>query len=211
MSISACSQSSSVNSLPDASDDKSELDMMEGDHTVMSNSSVILEQEHRINSLHLKCPVTQPYERHHWSNYFHNFVDSCLQKIPQDREMKKLLFQEAHNRTSGRSTGRRGGARLAEQEQGTEASVRIAEVAGNERRGMELRATGFCLALLWGCALAAMVPIGQCLSQAGYERVADARQACLPGFFKSEASESPCLECPEHTLLSDEGATPCQC
>ncbi|PIO34462.1 hypothetical protein AB205_0068330, partial [Aquarana catesbeiana] len=41
MSISASSQSSSVNSLPDASDDKSELEMMEGDHTVMSNSSVI--------------------------------------------------------------------------------------------------------------------------------------------------------------------------
>uniref|UniRef100_A0A8C4S834 non-specific serine/threonine protein kinase n=1 Tax=Erpetoichthys calabaricus TaxID=27687 RepID=A0A8C4S834_ERPCA len=41
MSISASSQSSSVNSLPDASDDKRELDMMEGDHTVMSNSSVI--------------------------------------------------------------------------------------------------------------------------------------------------------------------------
>ncbi|XP_012678445.1 serine/threonine-protein kinase TAO1 [Clupea harengus] len=41
MSISASSQSSSVNSLPDAADDKSELDMMEGDHTVMSNSSVI--------------------------------------------------------------------------------------------------------------------------------------------------------------------------
>ena len=41
MSISACSQSSSVNSLPDTSDDKSELDMMERDHTVMSNSSVI--------------------------------------------------------------------------------------------------------------------------------------------------------------------------
>lgn len=41
MSISASSQSSSVNSLPDAADDKSELDLMEGDHTVMSNSSVI--------------------------------------------------------------------------------------------------------------------------------------------------------------------------
>ncbi|XP_056139061.1 serine/threonine-protein kinase TAO1 [Lampris incognitus] len=47
MSISASSQSSSVNSLTDAGDDKSELDM-EGDHTVMSNSSVIhrkLEEE----------------------------------------------------------------------------------------------------------------------------------------------------------------------
>lgn len=41
MSISASSQSSSVNSLPDAADDKSDLDLMEGDHTVMSNSSVI--------------------------------------------------------------------------------------------------------------------------------------------------------------------------
>ena len=40
MSISASSQSSSVNSLTDAGDDKSEVDM-DGDHTVMSNSSVI--------------------------------------------------------------------------------------------------------------------------------------------------------------------------
>ncbi|XP_047450293.1 serine/threonine-protein kinase TAO1 [Mugil cephalus] len=40
MSISASSQSSSVNSLTDAGDDKSEADI-EGDRTVMSNSSVI--------------------------------------------------------------------------------------------------------------------------------------------------------------------------
>ncbi|KAM6933850.1 serine/threonine-protein kinase TAO1 isoform 1-T1 [Xenentodon cancila] len=40
MSISASSQSSSVNSLTDAGDDKSEVEM-DGDHTVMSNSSVI--------------------------------------------------------------------------------------------------------------------------------------------------------------------------
>ncbi|KAL6115963.1 taok1 [Pungitius sinensis] len=40
MSISASSQSSSVNSLTDAGDDKSEVEI-EGDHTVMSNSSVI--------------------------------------------------------------------------------------------------------------------------------------------------------------------------
>uniref|UniRef100_A0A3B3VY86 non-specific serine/threonine protein kinase n=1 Tax=Poecilia latipinna TaxID=48699 RepID=A0A3B3VY86_9TELE len=40
MSISASSQSSSVNSLPDAGEDKSEPDM-DGDGTVMSNSSVI--------------------------------------------------------------------------------------------------------------------------------------------------------------------------
>lgn len=56
-----------------------------------------------------------------------------------------------------------------------------------------------------------LVPIGQCLCQAGYEKVEDACQACSPGFFKSEASESPCLECPEHTLPSLEGATSCEC
>lgn len=56
-----------------------------------------------------------------------------------------------------------------------------------------------------------LVPIGQCLCQAGYEKVEDACQACSPGFFKSEASESPCLECPVHTVLSSEGATFCDC
>ncbi|KAF5922058.1 hypothetical protein HPG69_010509 [Diceros bicornis minor] len=35
--------------------------------------------------------------------------------------------------------------------------------------------------------------------------------ACSPGFFKTEASESPCLECPAHTLPSPEGATSCEC
>ncbi|XP_069431271.1 ephrin type-A receptor 2 isoform X1 [Ovis canadensis] len=56
-----------------------------------------------------------------------------------------------------------------------------------------------------------LVPIGQCLCQAGYEKVEDACQACSPGFFKPEASESPCLECPAHTLPSSEGATTCEC
>lgn len=39
--------------------------------------------------------------------------------------------------------------------------MRIAEIAESERRGMELRATGFCLALLWGCALAAAAAQGK--------------------------------------------------
>uniref|UniRef100_A0A667IQK0 Ephrin type-A receptor 2 n=1 Tax=Lynx canadensis TaxID=61383 RepID=A0A667IQK0_LYNCA len=56
-----------------------------------------------------------------------------------------------------------------------------------------------------------LVPIGQCLCQEGYEKVEDACQACSPGFFKSEVSESPCLKCPVHTLLSPEGATFCEC
>lgn len=59
MSISASSQSSSVNSLPDG-DDKSEVDM-EGDHTVMSNSSVI----------HLK-PVRSEYYYHYFLLIHHN-------------------------------------------------------------------------------------------------------------------------------------------
>lgn len=42
MSISASSQSSSVNSLADGSDDSGEMAMMqEGEHTVSSNSSVL--------------------------------------------------------------------------------------------------------------------------------------------------------------------------
>ena len=42
MSISASSQSSSVNSLADGSDDSGEMVMMgEGEHTVTSNSSVL--------------------------------------------------------------------------------------------------------------------------------------------------------------------------
>lgn len=56
-----------------------------------------------------------------------------------------------------------------------------------------------------------LVPIGQCLCQAGYEKAEDTCQACASGFFKSEASESPCLACPVHTLPSPEGATHCEC
>uniref|UniRef100_A0A673GZW8 non-specific serine/threonine protein kinase n=1 Tax=Sinocyclocheilus rhinocerous TaxID=307959 RepID=A0A673GZW8_9TELE len=60
MSISASSQSSSVNSIPDAADDKSDHDL-EKDHTVMSNSSVI----------HLK-PV-------------HTFMPSCITQIREEQ------------------------------------------------------------------------------------------------------------------------------
>ncbi|XP_007523775.1 ephrin type-A receptor 2 [Erinaceus europaeus] len=56
-----------------------------------------------------------------------------------------------------------------------------------------------------------LVPIGQCFCQAGYEKVEDACQACASGFFKYEVSESPCSECPAHTLPSEEGAAHCEC
>lgn len=48
-----------------------------------------------------------------------------------------------------------------EQERDVEASVRTAGIAGSEGCGMELRAAGFCLALLWGCALAAAAAQGK--------------------------------------------------
>lgn len=52
MSISASSQSSSVNSLADGSDDSGEMAMMqEGEHTVTSNSSVL--HKPLVSSCHL--------------------------------------------------------------------------------------------------------------------------------------------------------------
>ncbi|MEE6482265.1 hypothetical protein FKM82_013215 [Ascaphus truei] len=56
-----------------------------------------------------------------------------------------------------------------------------------------------------------LVPIGQCLCQAGYEKVGDKCQACQPGFFKADKSDSPCLPCPEHTEPSSEGSISCPC
>ncbi|XP_063798154.1 ephrin type-A receptor 2 [Pseudophryne corroboree] len=56
-----------------------------------------------------------------------------------------------------------------------------------------------------------LVLIGQCHCQAGYEKVGDSCQVCKPGFFKADASDSPCQQCPEHTELSSEGATSCPC
>lgn len=63
MSISASSQSSSVNSLTDAGDDKSEVDM-EGDHTVMSNSSVIHLKPVRSSGSTLTCNNIVLYSVH---------------------------------------------------------------------------------------------------------------------------------------------------
>uniref|UniRef100_A0A8C3LZ87 non-specific serine/threonine protein kinase n=1 Tax=Chrysolophus pictus TaxID=9089 RepID=A0A8C3LZ87_CHRPC len=84
MSISASSQSSSVNSLPDASDDKSELDMMEGDHTVMSNSSVI----------HLK-PVSIGLLCCHWDLW-----SSLQKKIPKQPTSLNTLSSFEHEQDS---------------------------------------------------------------------------------------------------------------
>uniref|UniRef100_A0A8C4IP63 non-specific serine/threonine protein kinase n=1 Tax=Dicentrarchus labrax TaxID=13489 RepID=A0A8C4IP63_DICLA len=106
MSISASSQSSSVNSLNEAAQDsRSELDLMEGDHTVMSNSSVI----------HLKpesfsgepAATSQPSEpqptpaqapRKHYRNREHfatirtaSLVTREMQEHEQDSELREQM------------------------------------------------------------------------------------------------------------------------
>uniref|UniRef100_A0A4W6FMQ1 non-specific serine/threonine protein kinase n=1 Tax=Lates calcarifer TaxID=8187 RepID=A0A4W6FMQ1_LATCA len=77
MSISASSQSSSVNSLNEAAQDsRSELDLMEGDHTVMSNSSVI----------HLK-PVSKVTQTHTYLKE----VTREMQEHEQDSELREQM------------------------------------------------------------------------------------------------------------------------
>ncbi|KAM4823985.1 serine/threonine-protein kinase TAO1 isoform X2 [Urocitellus parryii] len=108
MSISASSQSSSVNSLPDASDDKSELDMMEGDHTVMSNSSVIHlkpeEENYREEGdprTRVSDPQSPPQVSRHKSHYRNrehfatirtaSLVTRQMQEHEQDSELREQM------------------------------------------------------------------------------------------------------------------------
>ncbi|KAM6175490.1 serine/threonine-protein kinase TAO1 isoform 2-T2 [Erethizon dorsatum] len=108
MSISASSQSSSVNSLPDASDDKSELDMMEGDHTVMSNSSVIHlkpeeenyreEGDSRTRASDPQSPPQVSRHKSHYRNREHfatirtaSLVTRQMQEHEQDSELREQM------------------------------------------------------------------------------------------------------------------------
>ncbi|XP_066520334.1 serine/threonine-protein kinase TAO1 isoform X2 [Hoplias malabaricus] len=112
MSISASSQSSSVNSLPDATEDnKSELDLIEGDHTVMSNSSVIHlkpEEEKEEESYQEDSePTSQPPEaesppahtpRRQYRNREHfatlrtaSLVTRQIQEHEQDSELREQM------------------------------------------------------------------------------------------------------------------------
>uniref|UniRef100_A0A670KJQ1 non-specific serine/threonine protein kinase n=1 Tax=Podarcis muralis TaxID=64176 RepID=A0A670KJQ1_PODMU len=109
MSISASSQSSSVNSLPDASDDRSELDMMEGDHTVMSNSSVIHlkpEEENYREDPDPRSRASEPQvsppqvsrHRSHYRNREHfatirtaSLVTRQMQEHEQDSELREQM------------------------------------------------------------------------------------------------------------------------
>ncbi|CAG5872921.1 unnamed protein product [Menidia menidia] len=109
MSISASSQSSSVNSLNEAAQDsRSELDLMEGDHTVMSNSSVIhLKPEEEETLSAEQAASSQPTEppaapaqapRKHYRNREHfatirtaSLVTREMQEHEQDSELREQM------------------------------------------------------------------------------------------------------------------------
>ncbi|XP_054610405.1 serine/threonine-protein kinase TAO1-like [Dunckerocampus dactyliophorus] len=109
MSISASSQSSSVNSLNEAAQDsRSELDLMEGDHTVMSNSSVIhlkpeedeafsVDQAASEGSSEPQATSAQPPRKHH-RNREHfatirtaSLVTREMQEHEQDSELREQM------------------------------------------------------------------------------------------------------------------------
>uniref|UniRef100_H2LDT8 non-specific serine/threonine protein kinase n=1 Tax=Oryzias latipes TaxID=8090 RepID=H2LDT8_ORYLA len=108
MSISASSQSSSVNSLNDAAQDsRSELDLMEGDRTVMSNSSVIHLKPEEEGLTGEKAASSQPTEpqaapaqapRKHYRNREHfatirtaSLVTREIQEHEQDSELREQM------------------------------------------------------------------------------------------------------------------------
>lgn len=85
MSISASSQSSSVNSLPDATDatddNKSEVDLMEKDQTIIPNSSMI----------HVKPVRARPL-------YLHSHLFSCLYYMQSACITQSPLLQHVRHR-----------------------------------------------------------------------------------------------------------------
>ncbi|XP_034054507.1 LOW QUALITY PROTEIN: serine/threonine-protein kinase TAO1-like [Gymnodraco acuticeps] len=109
MSISASSQSSSVNSLNEAAQDsRSELDLMEGDHTVMSNSSVIHLKPEEEESLSVDQavpsepsepqPASSPVPRKYYRNREHfatirtaSLVTREMQEHEQDSELREQM------------------------------------------------------------------------------------------------------------------------
>ncbi|KAL4647570.1 serine/threonine-protein kinase TAO1-like [Arapaima gigas] len=112
MSISASSQSSSVNSLPDAAaaaDERTELELIEGGHTVMSNSSVIHlkpeEESYQDNpdpqsqpSEPQSPPAQAPRSKAHYRNREHfatirtaSLVTRQMQEHEQDSELREQM------------------------------------------------------------------------------------------------------------------------
>uniref|UniRef100_A0A3Q2XQ22 non-specific serine/threonine protein kinase n=1 Tax=Hippocampus comes TaxID=109280 RepID=A0A3Q2XQ22_HIPCM len=97
MSISASSQSSSVNSLNDgAHDSRSELDLMDGDHTVMSNSSVIHLKPVSAVGKTRQRPQTQFWKHQRNREHFAtirtaSLVTREMQEHEQDSELREQM------------------------------------------------------------------------------------------------------------------------
>ncbi|XP_036845398.1 serine/threonine-protein kinase TAO1 [Oncorhynchus mykiss] len=108
-SMSISSQSSSVNSLNEATqDDRSELDLMEGDHTVMSNSSVIhlkpeeeegYHEDPEVRDRPTEPPDAQPPRKHYRERNREHFatirtaslVTREMQEHEQDSELREQM------------------------------------------------------------------------------------------------------------------------
>ncbi|XP_042165157.1 serine/threonine-protein kinase TAO1-B isoform X1 [Oncorhynchus tshawytscha] len=108
-SMSISSQSSSVNSLNEsAQDDRSELDLMEGDHTVMSNSSVIhlkpeeeegYHEDPEVRDRPTEPPDAQPPRKHYRERNREHFatirtaslVTREMQEHEQDSELREQM------------------------------------------------------------------------------------------------------------------------
>uniref|UniRef100_A0A8D3D342 non-specific serine/threonine protein kinase n=1 Tax=Scophthalmus maximus TaxID=52904 RepID=A0A8D3D342_SCOMX len=100
MSISASSQSSSVNSLNEAAQDsRSELDLMDGDHTVMSNKEESFSGEQAASSEPSEPQATPaPAPRKHYRNREHfatirtaSLVTREMQEHEQDSELREQM------------------------------------------------------------------------------------------------------------------------
>ncbi|XP_078281700.1 ephrin type-A receptor 2 [Rhinoraja longicauda] len=56
-----------------------------------------------------------------------------------------------------------------------------------------------------------LVPVGQCVCEVGHEVAGGKCAECKEGFFKSMASNQPCVRCPANTQLSAAGSAACPC
>ncbi|XP_074689786.1 ephrin type-A receptor 4 isoform X2 [Strix aluco] len=56
-----------------------------------------------------------------------------------------------------------------------------------------------------------LVPIGNCLCNAGYEERNGECQACKIGYYKALSTDAACAKCPPHSYSIWEGSTSCTC
>ncbi|XP_077568597.1 ephrin type-A receptor 6-like isoform X4 [Stigmatopora nigra] len=56
-----------------------------------------------------------------------------------------------------------------------------------------------------------LVPLGHCVCSVGHEETDGFCQTCKPGFFKANAGNMKCVQCPLHSSSHDQAATMCHC